>query len=308
MPRSVFVAIFCVFSVALTVSAETKIRFRNQTIAMDNLIKQGWYSRQSGRLSCRQSASSGDVCAGISPQLKKPIDFRRIRTEKGRKKTFVEWLGPAAQYWGMITGIPPSLIVAQIGQETGFGTSSRFQNQNNLSSIYCANVSSIKTSLGQVDIKRPNCNGKPEEGHRGKMATPSNYQHALMYHVAYLTSMEKTYPILKTEVDAAKRMGAFEMATVESLLKSTRKEPKTLCGGKWGERPIFALTKYACDPGNRDALEREVRGYTKYLDNFPCQTCLSRQGVVNKRADATRPKSKKKMTYGDLSRLFGEVK
>lgn len=273
--------------------------FRPPTPLLSSMESQGHFSN--GRLTCSRdsSASPGvsNLCEGISPRLA-PISKNAFqRNVRGRQQKFIEWMKPAVRYWGMITGIPPSLILAQAIDESGFGSSPRFRNQNNLFSIYCGRTPDrLNTVLGAVPVKKVSCRGRAERGHSGSMTTPEDYNHALLYYLNYLTDKMKTiYPILNEEVQAAKRKGPFEIASVESLLRVRGREKPVKCGGKWVRRPVFALTKYACGEGYRNSLNSHVKRYAASLDtqDKPCRDCLNQKfgeavparGLASNRSD-----------------------
>jgi flagellum-specific peptidoglycan hydrolase FlgJ len=85
------------------------------------------------------------------PLSEPPPDFG----SKGNKKKFIEWITPAAQFIQAKTGLPMSVLIAQAGFESAWGSSTNFKVGRSIFGRSCGkkgNVERGKTELSDFQL------------------------------------------------------------------------------------------------------------------------------------------------------------
>lgn len=209
-------------------------------------------------------------CKDVSLEMDEIDDnhFRSIPQGRERSRAFIQYFAPVAQYIQIETGFPASVMIAQIAQETGWGSSLQFRFYKNLTGKSCFNLNdSIDADffMGSTRVSfEATCSNSrpPEEGgfyyrYRTRKESIVAYIHNLLF------AENEHYPRIREEI---------------AHINNTTDSPYLVANR---ETIINGLTNYATDPKYKSKLRSIINTNELYKldlsENNPCQLCLSLQ-------------------------------
>lgn len=213
--------------------------------------------------------ANANNCSGVVPRLAPIADdhFRKMSANK-RVEAFAEYLTPIAQYIQALTGFPASVLIAQAGIETGWGTSSLFRRHNGLFGKSCWRKGSrlnTSFSMSGVDVAfRGNCAVDRPAGEGGQYYVYDEREDsvwAYMYNVMY--DDHSFYNGIRKDIQSARRQSPTAVADWQKVADGLKYY--SIQGNKY-----IATIKQTIRNHDLDKIDRQ---------NNSCQQCMEIAGL-----------------------------
>jgi len=123
---------------------------------------------------------------------------------KGNKKKFIEWITPAAQFIQAKTGLPMSVLIAQAGFESAWGSSTNFKVSQSIFGRSCGKkgiVESGKTELSDLQLPwKMTCSRPRPKSEGAYYYSFGSYQESILEYVQLLLKKGTLFGRLRTLV------------------------------------------------------------------------------------------------------------
>lgn len=209
-----------------------------------SLSAQAQAPAQPPSFSCAQEGA--EVCSEAKFKLLNVDSEYFVKAYEGRREKFAEWMKGAALYIQSSTGIPASIIIAQAGIASNWGTNDAFRKSNNMFAHTCWNPGT--TITGTVDIRGTKlsykgvCGKDRETGQVGRYFKFNTKEDSILAYLHFLAiSPSRFYRALQDDIrsglkrqpiratsfrSVASQVAAFspETAYVNTLLQVIQQE------------------------------------------------------------------------------------